>query len=166
MDREKISIQLTVIHAKCSQCGYERILYCLPESSYGERIVSTKDGKLCAYVDLMKENIIPELKVICKDLLDKWNITLSQNNMGRLVSKIYYVTCDKISGQEIDSTPGWKCSNCQNGQMKEDELFGERQMKIIMPYVTHERWNSLDLDRKHQMVENELKKQGFKHNDL
>ena len=54
--------KLTVAHGKCLNCGTERIVYYTCNAMYGERIVSTKSGKKCAYAYLLNENIIEELK--------------------------------------------------------------------------------------------------------
>jgi len=161
VSKGKTTVKLTLAHARCSKCGYERILYFMSDYSYGERIISTEDGKLCAYVNLLEEKIIPEVEEICKGIFSEMNIEISKNNLGRIVSKMYIITCDKLGGQDIDSTPSWKCSNCLDGEMKEDKLFGEKIMEIEMPYITHEEWDSLNKDRKKQLIEDELKKQDY-----
>ena len=45
MDNRMIKIKLIVVHAKCSNCGTERILYFTSNETYGERVVFTKSGK-------------------------------------------------------------------------------------------------------------------------
>ena len=121
-------------------------------------MISTKDGKLCAYANLLEEKIIPEVEEICKCIFSEMNIEISKNKLGRIVSKMYIITCDKLGGQDIDSTPSWKCSNCLDGEMEEDKLFGEKITEIEMPYITHEDWDSLNKDRKKQLIEHEIKK--------
>lgn len=161
MNRKIISLKLTIVHAKCSKCGFERILYFTPDYWYGERIVSTEDGKLCAYANLMEENIIQELDEICIDIFKKENINVSKNKKGRIVSQIYSITCDDIDGQKVDNTPNWKCCNCSDGKMEENKVFGEKIMDIQMPYVTHKAWNLLDYSQKKYKVKSELIKQGY-----
>ena len=114
MDENKKSLRLTVAHGKCSQCGFERILYFSCAFSYGEGIMSTKDGKSCAYANLIAENIIPELQGICTEILKKENINLPKD----IASQIYYITCDDIDGQKVDGTPLFKCPKCLNGKIK------------------------------------------------
>lgn len=65
MDNRMIKIKLTVAHGKCLNCGTERILYFISNATYGERIVSTKSGKKCAYANILGENIIQELEKYC-----------------------------------------------------------------------------------------------------
>lgn len=161
MDREIISLKLTLAHVKCTKCGFERILYFTPDNWYAERVVSTKDGKLCAYANLMEENIIQELDEICIDIFKKENINVSKNKRGRIVSQIYSITCDDIDGQKVDNTPSWKCCDCLDGEMKEDKVFGEKIMNIQMPYVTHNAWNLLDYCQKEYKVKSELINQGY-----
>jgi len=161
VEEEKILIKLIVAHAKCSNCGYERVLYFTSGYSYGERIVSTKDGKFCAYANLLEENVIPELTKICNDIFYEKNINISKNNIGRIVSKIYPITCDDINGQKMDDIPSWKCSNCFEDKMEEDKLFGEKVMEIQIPYVAHKTWDLLDKNIKRCRVEKELIKQGI-----
>ena len=156
MNNEKININLTVARVRCSKCGHERIIYFMPDYSYGERIISTKDGKLCAYANLFEEKIIPEVEEICKGIFSERNIDISKNKLGRIVSKMYTLTCDKLGGEDIDSTPNWKCNNCLDGEMEDDKVFGEKIMEVEMPYITHEVWNLLKSDRKKQLIEKEL----------
>ena len=152
MDENKKSLRLTVAHGKCSQCGFERILYFSCAFSYGERIMSTKDGKSCAYANLIAENIIPELQGICTEILKKENINLPKD----IASQIYYITCDDIDGQKVDGTPLFKCPNCPDGKIKEDKEFGEQLMDIQMPYITHKAWDMLDYDQKMQKVKSAI----------
>lgn len=161
MDKEKVTVKLTVVHAKCTKCGYERILYFMSENSYGERILSTKNGHLCAYANLIEEKIIPEVEEICEEIFLERKINISRNNLGRIVSNIYTITCDKIDGQDIDNTPNWKCNNCLDGEMEEDKSFGEKLIEVQMPYITHNIWNYLDKDSKKQRIEYSLMKQGL-----
>lgn len=161
MDRERITLRLILAHAKCSKCGFERILYFTPDYWYGERVVSTKDGKLCAYANLLEENIIQELDEICIEIFKKEDINISKNKRGRIVSQIYSITCDDIDGQNVDNTPSWKCSNCLDGEMEEDKEFGEKIMDIQMPYVSHNAWNLLEHNHKEYKVKCELINQGY-----
>lgn len=162
MDRKIISLKLTKARVKCSKCGFERILYFTPDNWYGEKVVSTKDGELCAYVNLMEESIIQELDEICIDILKKEKIDVSKNKRGRIVSQMYSVTCDDIDGHKVDNTPSWKCCNCSDGEVQEDKVFGEKMVDIQMPYVTHKVWNSLDYSQKESKVRSELINQGYK----
>lgn len=162
MDRKIISLKLTIAHVKCHKCGFERILYFTPDNWYGEKVVSTKDGKLCAYANLMEENVIQELDEICIDIFKKEKIDVSKNKRGRIVSQMYSITCDDIDGQKVDNTPSWNCCNCLNGEVEEDKEFGEKIMDIQMPYVTHTVWDSLDYSQKKSKVKSELINLGYK----
>lgn len=154
-------MKLTLAHVKRSKCGFERILYFTPGNWYGERVVSTKDGKLCAYANLMKEITIQRLDEIYIDIFKKENINISKNKRGRIVSQIYSITCDDIDGQKVDNTLSLKCCNCLGGEMEEDKEFGEKVMDIQMPYVTHKAWNLLDYSQKEYKVKSELINQGY-----
>lgn len=159
--KDKITLKLTIAHAKCSNCGFERTLYFMSDNSYGQRVVSTKNGCLCAYANLLDEQIIPELFGLSKEVFSCMNIVMTESKMKRIVSNIYGVTCDEISDEIIDNTPYWKCNNCSNGKMDEDKLFGEQLMEIEMPFVTHKKWNSLNMDEKKQVIIKELKLQKY-----
>lgn len=161
MDRKIISLKLTLAHVKCPKCGFERVLYFTPDNWYGERIVSTKDGKLCAYANLMEENITQELDEMCIDIFRKEYINVSKNKRGRIVSQIYIITCDDIDGQKVDNTPSWKCCNCLDGEMEENKVFGEKIMDIQMPYVTHKAWALLNYSQKECKVKNALIDLGY-----
>ena len=154
-------IKLTVTHAKCSNCGFERILYFMSDNSYGERVLSTKDGHLCAYSNLLKEQIIPELYELSKEVFTSMNIEISESKMKRIVSNIYGITCDEINNEIIDNTPNWKCNNCSDGEMKEDKLYGEKLIEIEMPFVKHNKWNIMSTDEKKQLIIKELKSQKY-----
>jgi hypothetical protein len=156
-----IRLKLTVAHAKCSNCGFERKLYFMSDYAYGERVVSTKDGQLCAYANLLDEQNISELFNLTKIVFSEINIIISDSKLKRIVSNIYGILCDKINGEIIDNTPNWKCSNCNIGKMIEDKVFGENLMEIEVPIVTHVSWNSLNESEKKQVIIEELKQQAY-----
>lgn len=161
MDNEKIKLKLTVAHAKCLNCGTERILYFNSGYTYGERIVATKSGKKCAYANLRSENIVRELEKYCTELWLKNGITISSNKLARIVSSIYGITCDEIDGEKIDTIPNTKCPNCLERKLIEDDKFGEQLMEIDAFKVTHYSWEKLGDKEKKEEVNRELIRQGF-----
>lgn len=112
MDNRKIKLKLTVVHAKCSNCNMKRILCFTSNYTYGERIVSTKSGKQCAYANLLSENIIQEVEKYCTELYLENNISISPTRLARIVSSIYGITCDDINGEKIDTISNTRCPNC------------------------------------------------------
>ena len=151
-------IELTIARAKCRKCGFERILYFTSGFNYGERVVSTKDGKLCAYSNLLTENIIPELYKYCRALFQDMNITVTESELARIIPNLYGITCDPISGEKVDTFSYLKCNNCLDGIMEEDEAFGEKTKKLEAVYVTHNIWNQLDDIEKRDRVVKELRR--------
>lgn len=73
MDNRMVRFKLTVAHGKCLNCGTERILYFTSNGTYGERIVSTRSGKKCAYANILNENIMQELEKMYRVMFGKWN---------------------------------------------------------------------------------------------
>jgi hypothetical protein len=161
MDNKAIKIWTTVVYAKCSNCGFERKLYFTSDYSYGERVVSTKDGKLCAYANLLIEKNSAELFELSKEIFSDMNIEITETKLKRLASSIYGIMCDEIENEVIDNTPNWKCSNCHNGKMEEDKIFGEKLMEIEMPIVIHDKWNAMSQSEKKQVILEELKQQSY-----
>lgn len=155
---KKQKVKLTVAHAKCDNCGLECTLYFLPDFSYAERIVTTKNGKYCAYVNLFDENVTEELTIICETILSNKGLVISKNKLGRLVSNVYPITCDDIEGMKIENTPNWKWPNCTNGKMEEDKEYGEKLDELEIPIVSHNDWKKLT--EKEQLVINELEREG------
>lgn len=158
---KKEMIKLTVTHAVCSRCGFERILYFTSGYFYGERIVSTKSGKYCAYVNLLNENIIQELKKYCTDLFLEKKISISKEKLARIVSNIYGITCDNICNEKVDTIPNSKCPDCCVRTMVENQEYGERLMEVPVPQVPHHFWESLDKDAKRNEIEKELFRQRY-----
>ena len=148
---KKIKVKLTVAYAKCDKCGFRRMLYFMCDYSYGERIIVTKSGEKCAYVNLLEENITNEISTFCKDIFKDKNVTVSPVKMGRIVSTIYPITCDVIDGEDVDCTVNYKCNNCKEGKMVEDSSFGEKIETIEMPLVTHIAWNEKNDTQKKQL---------------
>lgn len=149
---KKIWVKLTVAYAKCDKCGFRRKLYFMSDFSYGERIIVSKSGERCAYVNLLEENITNEISTLCKGIFIEKNITISPVKMGRIVSTIYPITCDMIDGEEVDVTVNYKCNSCKAGKMVEDSSFGERIETIEMPLVTHIAWNKKNDMQKKQLI--------------
>lgn len=158
---KKQRVKLTIIHAKCTNCGFVRTLYFLSDFSYGERIVTTKGGEYCAYVNLLDENLTEELKIICERIVCQKGLTISQSKLKRLISNIYPITCDDIEGMKIENAPNWKCPECTNGTMEEDRNYGEKLEELKIPCVTHNAWQTMAEERKKIIVEDEMKKQGY-----
>lgn len=161
MDNGKIKLKLTVVHARCSNCGTERILYFTSNYTYGERIVSTKSGKRCAYVSLLSENIVQELEKYCTELYLENNISISSNKLVRIISSIYGITCDDINGEKIDTIPNTKCPNCLEKNLVEDNNYGEQLTEIEAFEVTHYSWEKLGDNEKKEKVYKELIRQGY-----
>lgn len=156
--------KLSVVHAKCPQCGFERIVYFTSDSTYGERVVSTKSGKHCAYVNLFEESIGKELEAYCEEYFSEKRVSLSGSRLSRIASSIYGITCDNIFGEKVDTTPNTKCPGCNNGTMVEDKDYGEQLAEVEVSEVTHDFWNGLDKDAKRNEVKKELARQGYSGN--
>ncbi len=159
MSKNKIVLKLTVARAKCQKCGFERILYFMSDYSYGERLITTREGKYCAYVNLLEESIIPEIKKYCNEIFVDNNISISQNKVARIISNVYGITCDDINGEKVDTSASWKCSNCEEGQLEEDKDYGEKLLDVEATYVSHDNWSQLNEYEKRQKIEEELKRQ-------
>lgn len=161
MDNRMIKIKLTVAHGKCLNCGTERILYFTSNATYGERIVSTKSGKKCAYANILSENIIQELEKYCAELGMEHGISISSNKLGRIVSSIYGITCDEVEGEKIDTIPNTKCPNCLERKLVEDDKFGEQLKEIEAVEVTHNSWEMLEDNERKEKIKQELRRQGY-----
>ncbi len=158
---EKTVVKVTVARVKCNRCKFERTLYFMSNYSYGERVVTTKDGKYCAYVNMLEDSTISEIEKFCDEIFIDKKISMSRNKISRIVAKIYGITCDNINGEKIDTSTNWKCSNCENGELEEDKDYGERLIDLEMKYVSHDNWNLLKEHEKRLMVESELIRQKF-----
>lgn len=161
MDNRMIKLKLTVAHGKCLNCGTERILYFTSNATYGERIVSTKSGKKCAYANILSENIIQELKKYCTELCLENGISISSRKLARIVSSIYGITCDEIDGEKIDTIPNTKCPNCLERKLVEDDKFGEQLKEIVAVEVTHNSWEMLKDNERKEKINQELRRQGY-----
>ncbi len=128
---------------------------------YGERVVSTKSGKYCAYINLLNENIVQELEVYCVECFTEKQSNVSKSKLARIISNIYGITCDDIFGEKIVTTPNTKCINCGNGTMVENKECGERLEEVDVLEVTHDFWEDLDKDDKRNEVKKELIRQGY-----
>lgn len=161
MRKEMMRIKLIVAHAKCLNCGFERTLYFTSNDMYGERVVSTKSGKYCAYVNLLNENILQELEQYCTECFSEKGINLTKSKLARVAPNIYGITCDDLFEEKVDTTPNTKCVNCNVGKMVELEEYGEKLTEVEVLEVTHNFWWSLDKDTKKNMVKKELVRQGY-----
>lgn len=161
MGREIRRIKLIVAQAKCLKCGFERTLYFTSDDMYGERVVSTKSGKYCAYVNLLNENIMKELEGYCEESFYKRNVNISKNELARIASSIYGITCDDIFDEKIDTMPNTKCVNCNEGVMVENRKYGEQLVEVEVLEVSHNFWESLDKHIKRNKVKKELVRQGY-----
>ena len=161
MDDRKMKFKLAVAHAKCANCGMERILYFTSNDLYGERIVSTKSGKLCAYANLLSENIIQELENMCTEVYFKSGVSISSSKLARIVSSIYGITCDDINGEQIDTISNTKCPYCLERKLIEDDKWGEQLMEIEVFEVMHDFWGKLEYKEKIEKVKGELIRQGY-----
>ncbi|MDE7435126.1 MAG: hypothetical protein K2N01_04835 [Lachnospiraceae bacterium] len=154
-------MKLILSHTKCSNCKAECILYFTSNYTYGERIVSTKCGKQCAYVNLLSENIVQELEKYCIELYLENRINISSNKLARIVSRIYGITCDDINGEKIDTISNTRCPNCLERKLVKDDNYGEQLADIEAFEVTHYSWEKLEDDVKKEKVYRELIRQGY-----
>lgn len=160
-DKQKIQLKLIVSKGKCSICNHERILYFTYNNVYGEKIITDKDGIMCAYADLFEENIVQELNELCKQIFQEQKVDLSNSRLMRIVSNIYGITCDSIDGKEMFSISNTKCTNCLEGKMIEDKFFGERKEVVLASKVTHMKWNNVNSVDKKKYVVKELMRQKY-----
>lgn len=161
MDNRMIKFKLIVAHGKCLNCGTERILYFTSNATYGERIVSTKSGKKCAYANIFSENIIQELERYCTELCLENGISISSSKLARIVSSIYGITCDEVGGEKIDTIPNTKCPDCLERKLVEDDKFGEQLQEIEAFEVTHNSWEKLEDNERKEKIKRELIRQGY-----
>lgn len=161
MNKRMIKLKLTVAHAKCLNCGTERILYFTSNYTYGERVVSSKSGKKCAYVNLLNENILQELEKYCSQIYQENGISISSSKLARIISNIYGITCDEIGGEKVDTIPNTKCPNCLERKLVEDEKFGEQFKEIEAFEVTHNAWEILGDNERKEKINLELVRQGY-----
>lgn len=161
MDDRMNKYILTVAHGKCLNCGTERILYFTSNDTYGERIVSTKNGKKCAYANILRDNIIQELEKYCAELCLKGEISISSSKLARIVSNVYGITCDEVDGEKIDTIPNTKCPNCLERKMVEDDKFGEQLLEVEAFEVTHHSWEILEDNERKEKIKQELRRQGY-----
>ena len=161
MGNRMMKFKLTVVHGKCLNCGAERILYFTSNATYGERIVSTKSGKKCAYANILSENIIQELEQYCAELYLENGINISSSKLARIASSIYGITCDKVDGEKIDTIPNTKCPSCLERKLVEDDKFGEQLKEIEAFEVTHNSWKMLGDNERKEKIIRELIRQGY-----
>lgn len=161
MDNRMNKFKLTVAHGKCLNCGTERILYFTSNATYGERIVSTKSGKICAYANMLSESITQELEKYCAELCLENGISISSSKLVRIVSSVYGITCDEVDGEKIDTIPNTKCPNCLERKMVEDDKFGEQLKEIEAFEVTHNSWEILEDNERKEKINQELRRQGY-----
>ena len=136
-------------------------MYFTSNATYGERIVSTKSGKKCAYANILSENIIPELEKYCAELCSENGISISSSKLARIVSSIYGITCDEVDGEKIDTIPNTKCPNCLERKLVEDDKFGEQLKEIEAFEVTHNSWEMLEDNERKEKINRELIRQGY-----
>lgn len=158
MDTKKI--KLIVAHAKCENCGKERLLYFASGFSYGERIVLSASGKQCAYVNLLDENLMQELELHCMSVFCERRMEISHTKLVRTAACLYGITCDDIYGEKIDTISVTKCPYCL-GKMVEDDEYGEKTKEIDMSIVTHDKWLTLNEEEKREKIVKELIRQGY-----
>jgi hypothetical protein len=161
MESKTTKLKLTVVHAKCSACEHERILYFTNNFTYGERVISTESGKVCAYVNLFRETVVQELENHCTELYCEKGISVAQNKLARIISSIYGITCDDINGEKIDGGPNNRCPICFQKKMVEDKEYGEQLAEVDVFRVTHYSWEKLDDKTKSYKVKKELIRQGY-----
>lgn len=161
MDNRMVKFKLTVAHGKCLNCGTERILYFTSNATYGERIVSTKSGKKCAYANILSENIVQELEKYCTELCLENGISISSSKLARIISSVYGITCDDVDGEKIDTIPNTKCPNCLERRMVEENKFGEQLKEIEVVEVTHNSWVMLEENERKEKINQEMKRQGY-----
>lgn len=156
-----VKVKLNIVHGKCINCGAKRILYFTENDTYGERIVSTKSGKKCAYANLLGENIIQELKEYCEELYLENGTSMPSGKLARIVSSIYGITCDEIEGEKIDTIQNLKCPNCLERKIVEDDEVGEQIKEIEVLEVTHNSWKMLGDNERKEKVKQELIRQAY-----
>ncbi len=156
-----LTLKIVVTYVKCDECGFKRKIYFFPGFLYGARIVTNKSGSKYAYANLLKENIIPELKEICQKVFNEEKLTLSKHFIDKVISSLYEVTCDPIDNEKIVTTSIHECVNCKNSKVEQDKEFGEKLLELQMPYVTHECWGNMPEQQKIFIVREKMIEQGF-----
>lgn len=141
--------------------GTYLVLYFTSNATYGERIVSTKSGKKCAYANILNESIMQELEKYCAELCLENGISISSSKLARIVSSIYGITCDEVDGEKIDTIPNTKCPNCLERKLVEDDKFGEQLKEIEAVEVTHNSWEMLEDNERKEKIKQELRRQGY-----
>lgn len=144
---------------KCLDCHKENeFFYLVDEWSYGLALYNILDGKGYAYVNLIEDKAYEELEIIIKKLLEIHNITMNYDEFVYCLQSIFGVTCDMIGGEPIDTElkNDQKCLFCGSCNLDNYLSKPEELEDIIVPYITHDTWNTYSSQQKFDIVKEAL----------
>ncbi|MEG3753031.1 hypothetical protein [Psychromonas arctica] len=152
-----ITLKVRAAEGMCRVCGTIREVYYLNDSSYGERLLLTSDGKYYAYVNLFKDEVYDEVELIIKDIFCVKGKKLSLKESADYLNLTFGVACDDINYQVIDASKNIKsCLNCGSKDLDFEISNNEYVKQVEVPLITHFKWKELEKEEKKKLIAKKL----------
>jgi hypothetical protein len=146
-----MKIALEILNIKCVQCGTVFKGHSLPDSSYGERLLYTLDGKDFVYVNFILENTFKDLDTRINQLIKTNGISLGKRT--EVFNKCIPIVCDSITGKKIDPfrlSPC--CIICSSNQVSTNNDDQKQSEYVEVMTVTHSLWNKFNDKEKNEAI--------------
>lgn len=153
----KIKVRKEVV--RCDMCKRTKDFLYLSDFSYGQKLVYFNSNTELAFINLLEDEVFIKYEEMVKDILNSNGVTYTSEEVGKFVNKSFGVTCDSLYGMNIDFSIGQKkCMYCGSIKFEKNMIEPESMTEIIVPVVSHEKWETLDDNQKKEIILSELKR--------
>jgi len=156
----KIRVRKEVV--RCDMCKRTRDFLYLSDFVYGQKLVYFDSNTEFAFINLLEDEVFFKYEEMVKDILNSNSVTYTSEDVGKFVNKSFGVACDPLYGMNIDFSIGQKkCMYCGSTKFERNMIEPESLTEIIVPVVSHAKWETLDDNQKKEIIFSELKREGL-----
>lgn len=147
---------------RCDMCKRLNNFLYLSDFAYGQRLVYFNNTTELAFINLLEDKVFLKYGEMAKELLNRNRVAYTSDEVDKFVNKSFGVTCDSLYGMNIDFSIGQeKCLYCGSSRFERNKIEPESMTEIVVPVISHDKWETLDENQKKEIIFTELKREGL-----
>ena len=158
--RIKVSLRKEVV--RCEVCKSQKEFYYLSDFLYGKRLVYSKNGGVLAFIDMINDPSYSEYYEIAEDILNKYEKSLTKEDISSFVNKSFGEICDLINDEKVDLSASQRvCKKCGSTKFEKNMCESASVVEVELPVISHTEWYKKEIEQKRNIVVRLIEKSNY-----